>query len=69
VVLDKLLRAAADGRQQAGAAALIGYRPGETILAAVVVGEMLPAIAVLAFTTLIGIPLGFGILSFLIPVD
>ena len=55
--LDQLLRAAADGRQQVGAAALNGYPPGKTILAAVVAGMALPVIAALAF----------GKLFFLIP--
>jgi hypothetical protein len=59
--------AAVGGRQLGGAARIFTTRPGETVLTALVTAITLPILAVIAFVTIVGIPLGFGILFFVIP--
>jgi hypothetical protein len=67
VIAAGLFFAMVGGRQLAGGAGAIGARPGETILTALVVAVGLPVLSVAAFMTVVGIPLGIGILLFLIP--
>jgi hypothetical protein len=67
VIAAGMLFALAGGRQLAGAAGAIGTRAGETVLTALVVAVGLPVLAVAAFMTVVGIPLGLGIFLFLIP--
>lgn len=67
VVVAGLLFAAAGGKQLTGAAGLITGKPGETVLMALIIGVALPVAAVLAFVSVVGIPLGIGILFFLTP--
>jgi cytoskeletal protein CcmA (bactofilin family) len=67
VLVAGLLFAAVGGRQLSTAAGLITSRPGETVLAAVLVWVLLPILAVLFFFTLVGIPLGLAVLLILLP--
>ena len=67
VLLAGLLFAAVAGRQLSGAAALLTGAVGGTLLGALVVWVGLPLLAVLAFVTLVGIPLGIALLLFLLP--
>src|SRR5215204_3598691 len=60
-----LLFAAVAGRQLTRAAALLTGRVGGTLLGALLVWVGIPILAVLAFITLVGIPLGFALLLFL----
>lgn len=62
-----LLFAAVGGRQLAGAAYLVGGAPGQTILTALIAWIALPVVAVLTMITVVGIPLGIGVLVFLLP--
>jgi hypothetical protein len=59
--------AAVAGRQLEEAAASLTARPGQTILAAFIVAIGLPVLAVIAMVTVIGLPLGLGMLTFLLP--
>jgi hypothetical protein len=61
------LFAALAGRRLTEAASLLTNDPGYTILAAVFVWVGGPIVAGLAFATVIGLPLGFGILLFALP--
>lgn len=56
------------GRQLVSTAAVMTGRVGPSIVTALVVWIGLPILAVLAFFTIIGIPLGIAILVFLMPV-
>jgi hypothetical protein len=67
VLLAGLLFAAVGGRQLTGAAALLTSSVGGTLLGALLVWVGIPILAVLAFVTLVGIPLGFALLLFLLP--
>ncbi len=67
IVVAGLVFAAVGGRQLTGAGNLISRKPGATILSAVIAGIGVPLLAVLAFATVLGIPLGLGLLLFLIP--
>lgn len=67
IVIAGLIFAAVGGRQLRGAGNLIIARPGGTILAAVIVGIGIPILAIIAMLTILGIPLGLGLLFFLIP--
>lgn len=67
VVLAALAFAAFGGRQLASASDLFSTQPGQTALAAVLVGIGLPVLAVLIMVTVVGIPFGIGLLVFLLP--
>ncbi|MGA7669050.1 MAG: polymer-forming cytoskeletal protein [Nitrolancea sp.] len=67
IVVAGLIFAAVGGRQLMGAGNLIGRKLGATILSAVIAGIGVPLLAVVAFATVLGIPLGIGLLLFLIP--
>ena len=67
VLLAGLLFAAVAGRQLSRAVALLTGTVGGTLLGALVVWVGIPILAVLAFVTLVGIPLGFALLLFLLP--
>jgi hypothetical protein len=62
-----LLFAAVGGRQLAGAGRAVSGQVGPTLLGAVVLWVGVPVLAVVAMITVIGIPLGFGVLFFLLP--
>lgn len=67
LIIAGLVFAAIGGRQLAAATANLSEQPGQSILAAIVVVVVLPVLAVLAMLTIIGIPLGIGLLVFLLP--
>ncbi len=67
ILIAGLIFAAVGGRQLTGSANLISNQTGGTILAAIIVGIGIPILAVLAMLTILGIPLGLGLLIFLIP--
>lgn len=67
LLIGGLLFATIGGRQLMGSAALMTQRTGATILAAVITVIALPAVAVIAMLTIVGIPAGIGVLLFLIP--
>jgi hypothetical protein len=67
VLLAGLLFAAVAGRQLTRAATLLTSSVGGTLLGAVLVWVGIPILAVLAFVTLVGIPLGLALLLFLLP--
>lgn len=67
VLVAGLTFAAFGGRQMREAAGQIGAHTGETVLTTVVLTFGIPALAVAAFLTVIGVPLGFGLLFFVIP--
>lgn len=62
-----LLFAAVGGRQLAGAASVMHTRPGSSVVSALIVWIGLPALAVLAFVTLVGIPIGLAVMFFALP--
>src|SRR5215211_4790359 len=62
VLVAGLLFAATGGRQLTEAATMIRSAPGPTLLATLLTWIVLPVAAVLAFITLVGIPVGFAIL-------
>lgn len=68
VVVAGLVFAAVGGRQLTDAGRLIVRQPGETILTAILSGVIIIGLAIAAFVTLIGIPLGVALLIFLMPV-
>ncbi|HEX7101587.1 MAG TPA: polymer-forming cytoskeletal protein [Nitrolancea sp.] len=67
ILIAGLVFAAVGGRQLIGSANLISDQTGGTILAAIIVGIGIPILAVAAMITILGIPLGLGLLIFLIP--
>nr|AYM52966.1 hypothetical protein [Jahnella sp. MSr9139] len=67
VVVAGLLFAALGGRQLAGAAAEFLARPSGSILTALLLWVGLPVVAVVAFFTVVGIPLGFLVLFVVVP--
>jgi len=67
IVLAALVFAAIGGRQLSSACDMFSSQPGETVLAAVLIGIGLPVIAILAMVTVVGIPFGLGLLLFLLP--
>jgi hypothetical protein len=67
VVAAGLLFAVVGGRQLSGAAAGFTGQIGPTLLAALVLWVGMPVLAVFLMATVVGIPLGFGILLFLLP--
>lgn len=62
-----LVFAAAGGKQLAGAAASFTHEVGPTVAAAAVVWIGVPVLAVVLMATVLGIPLGLGILLFFLP--
>lgn len=62
-----LLFAAIGGRQFTEAGSAIVRRPGETILSALIVGIGFPILAIALLVTVLGIPLGLGLLVFILP--
>jgi hypothetical protein len=67
VVAAGLLFAAVGGRQLRTASLSLTEDPGNSILAAIVLWVGVPLIAGLIIATLVGIPLGLGVLLFLLP--
>lgn len=67
IIVAGLIFAAVGGRQLMSAGNLISRKLGATILSAVIVGIGVPLLAAVAFATVLGIPLGIGLLLFLIP--
>lgn len=67
VLVAGLAFAAFGSRQLRGAVEQIGAHTGETILTAVVLTVLIPTLALLAFVTVIGIPLGISLLVIVIP--
>ncbi|HEY4668813.1 MAG TPA: hypothetical protein VIH05_03460 [Tepidiformaceae bacterium] len=67
LIVGGLLFAAIGGRQLRASTANLSEQPGPSILAAVIVLFAVPLLAVLAMVTIVGIPLGIGILLFLLP--
>lgn len=63
-----LVFAAVGGRQLARTAATIGEHPGESIGWAAILFIGLPLLAIPVMLTIVGIPLGIGVLLFLLPV-
>jgi hypothetical protein len=68
ILVAGILFAVFGARQLVGAAAMLTGRPGPSVVTALVVWVGLPILAVLAFFTVIGIPLGIVTLVFLMPV-
>jgi hypothetical protein len=68
VIACGLIFAAVGGAQLAGAASLLHKRPGPSVLSALIVWVGLPALAVLAFVTVVGIPIGLAVMFFALPV-
>ena len=67
IIVAGLIFAAVGGRQLMGAGSLISRKLGATILSALIVGIGVPLLATVAFASVLGIPLGIGLLLFLIP--
>jgi cytoskeletal protein CcmA (bactofilin family) len=67
LIVAGLIFAAVGGRQLMAAGDLMSRQTGSAILAAVIVGIGIPIVAVIAMATVLGIPLGLGLLLFLIP--
>jgi hypothetical protein len=67
VLVCGVLFAAVGGRQLAGSVRMMTGRTGQSVLTAVIVWVVLPIIAILAFITVIGIPLGLSVFIFLMP--
>ncbi len=67
LIVAGLIFAAVGGRQMTAAGGLMTRQTGATILSAVLVGFGIPILAVVAMLTVLGIPLGLGLLLFLIP--
>lgn len=67
VVAAGLLFAAFGGRQLQGAADTVAHQPGPTLLTALILWVAVPVLTVLLMATIVGIPLGIGILVFLLP--
>ncbi|MEA2515017.1 MAG: hypothetical protein QOJ59_4506 [Thermomicrobiales bacterium] len=68
VLVAGVLFALFGGRQLVGTAALLTERVGASLVTALIVWIGLPILAILAFVTVIGIPLGIAIFVFLMPV-
>jgi len=67
LVLAGLLVAAAGGRQLDEAAALLLRRPGPVVVTTLVLIAAVPILAIIAFLTVIGIPVGIALLVALVP--
>jgi hypothetical protein len=59
--------AAVSGRQLSAVAGLLGARPDLAAVAAVIFWIMVPVVAVVAFVTVIGIPIGITLLVLVVP--
>lgn len=68
MLIAAVLFAALAGRQLATAGETIVRHPGASILTAIIVGIVIPILAVAAFVTVVGIPFGIALLIFLMPV-
>jgi hypothetical protein len=68
VIVAGLLFAAVAGRQLRGFSGLISEHTGGTLLASAILWIGVPVVAAVAMVTLIGIPLGIGLLVFMLPV-
>lgn len=68
VLVAGLLFAAVGGRQLSTAAALLTDRLGPTLLTMLIVWIGIPILAVAVLFTVVGIPLGLGLLLFLLPI-
>ena len=68
VIAAGLLFAAVGGKQLSLAAASMSRQTGRTILMGIIAAIVLPIIAVVFLFTIVGIPIGLGILLFLMPV-
>lgn len=67
VIVAGLLFAAVAGRQLRGFAGSLAASTGRTLIASAILWIGVPILAVIAMVTLIGIPLGVGLLVFLLP--
>lgn len=67
ILIAGLIFAGVGGRQLTGSGNLITQQTGGTIAAAIIVGIALPLLAVIAMLTILGIPLGLGLLLMLGP--
>ena len=67
VILCGLLFAAIGGRQLADAATVQWRRPGLSVLSALALWVGVPALAVIAMLTVVGIPVGISLLVFVLP--
>jgi hypothetical protein len=67
ILVSGLLFAAIGGRQLTTAARALTGEVGKTILGAVVFWIAVPVLAVILFVTVVGIPLGLGLLLFVLP--
>ncbi len=67
VLVFGLLLVAVAPRQAANAAAAMTADPGWSILSAVIAFIAVPIAAVIALVTVIGVPLGIGVLAFMLP--
>ncbi len=67
LIVAGLIFAAVGGRQLTEAGKLITQQPGATILTALILGIGIPFLAVVAIATVLGLPLGLGLLIFLLP--
>jgi hypothetical protein len=66
-VVVALVWAAVGGSQLSRSAGLLGARPGLAALAAIIFWILVPIVAVLAFATVIGIPIGLALLVVVVP--
>lgn len=67
VLVAGLVFAAIGGKQLGSAAAALTASPGESILGAVIAVVAIPIAAVIAMVTVVGLPVGLGVLLFLLP--
>ncbi len=67
VLVGALVFAAVAGRQLSEGSRLMSDAPGQSILSGIIAFVGLPIVAVFAMLTIIGIPLGLGMLLFLLP--
>jgi cytoskeletal protein CcmA (bactofilin family) len=67
ILVAGLVFAAIGGRQLRGSSNALTEKPGQSILAALILWIAVPVLAVVAMISLIGIPLGIGLLVFLLP--
>jgi hypothetical protein len=67
VIVSGLVFAAVAGRSLSVAAGLLRSKPGGALVTALAVWIGLPLLALIAFVTVIGIPVGFVIMTFLLP--
>lgn len=68
LVVAAVVFAAVAGRQLAGAGEVVRHRFGASIVTALVLWIALPILAVMAFVTIVGIPLGVSVFLLVLPV-